>query len=151
MRPSCNPNDALTHFCSRSTSDQLTWQPRARGSPSRTHWKRVCERDRLRLSHSHHRKRPGGSSPILIRHTPQLTGEYLQRTLRLGLDRAQEINNSPDRQIPKQIWAMGDESLKVDRDGFWLQHRARLTEAIKSGQTGVQQAAALILMAGGNV
>lgn len=104
--------------------------------------------DILRPSHSHHRKRPGGSSAILIRHSRQLTGEYLQQTLRLCLDRAQEINSSPDRHIPKQMWAMGVGSLKVDRDGLWLQHEARLTEAIKCSQTGVQQAAALSLMTG---
>lgn len=41
---------------------------------------------------------------------------------------------------------MGVESMKVDGDSLWLQHRVRLTEAIKRSQTGVQQAALLILM-----
>lgn len=144
MRPSWHPTDALTYFWSSSTSRQLTFEPpctqRSQQDPLKA-----------RLSHPHHCKRPGGSSAVLIRHTRQLAGEYLQRTLRLCLDRAQEINNSPDRHIPKQIWAMGVESLKVDRDGLWLQHRARLTEAIKGSQTGVQQAAALILMTGGSI
>ena len=55
----------------------------------------------------------GGSSATLIRHIRQLTGEYLQRALRLSLALAQEINNSPDRYNPKQIWAMGVEHMKV--------------------------------------
>lgn len=59
-------------------------------------------------------KRPGGSTATLIRHIRQLTGDYLQRTLRLSLDLAQEINNSPDRYNPRQIWAMGVGSMKVE-------------------------------------
>lgn len=52
-------------------------------------------------------KCPGGSAATLIKHIRQLTGEYLQRTLRLSLDLAQEINSSPDRYNPWQIWGIG--------------------------------------------
>lgn len=76
-------------------------------------------------------KRPGGSTATLIRHIRQLTWEYLQRTLRLSLYLAQEINNSPDRYNPWQIWAMGVESMKVGRACLWIVHRVGLTEAIK--------------------
>lgn len=76
-------------------------------------------------------KRPGGSTATLIRHIRQLTGEYLQRTLRLSLDLAQEINNSPDRYNPWQIWAMGVGSMKVGWVCLWRVYRLGLTEAIK--------------------
>lgn len=76
-------------------------------------------------------KCPGGSAATLIRHIRQLTGEYLQRTLRLSLDLAQEINNSPDRYNPWLIWAMGVGSKKVGWACLWLVHRVGLTEAIK--------------------
>lgn len=110
----------------------------------------LCGSDGLCLSDSHYHERPGWTSAILIRRPRQLTGESLQRTLRPCLDSAQEINNSPDRHIPKKIWVVGVESMKVDGDSLWLQHRVPLTEAIKGSQTGVrQQAAPLILMTGG--
>lgn len=76
-------------------------------------------------------KCPGGSAATLIKAIRQLTGEYLQRTLGLSLDRAQEINNSPDRHNPQQIWAMGAESMKVGWVHLWPVHRFFLTEAIK--------------------
>lgn len=108
-------------------------------SPS--HQDECCGRLRVGLSpwitHSpsfwftKYHKRPGGSTATLIRHIRQLTGEYLQRTLRLSLDLAQEINNSPDRYNPRQIWAMGVGSMKVGWACLWLVHRVGLTEAIK--------------------
>lgn len=76
-------------------------------------------------------ERPGGSPATLIRCIRQLTGEYLQMTLRLSLDLAQEINNSPDRYNPRQIWAMGVASRKVGWACLGLMYRVGLTEAIK--------------------
>lgn len=94
---------------------------------------RGCLRELHTLRHpgfSQYHKRPGGSAATLIRHIRQLTGEYLQRTLRLSLDLAQEINSSPDRYDRRQIWAMGVGSMTERRACLRLVHRAGLTGAI---------------------
>lgn len=90
-------------------------------------------------------KCPGGSAATLIKHIRQLTGEYLQRTLRLSLDLAQEINNSPDRYNPWQIWGIGEGAggggaWRWDEPVSGSYAQFGLTEAIKlQGPSGRKQ------------
>lgn len=92
-----NPKNLMSRRFKVSYIHSVPPRPRA-GLP-------LCATCSLSFCLTKQRKRPGGSAATLIKPIRQLAAEYLQSTLGLSLDLAQEINNSPDRYNPRQIGA----------------------------------------------